>query len=399
MAHASSYTRIPLDNAAKILGIDPLHFNSVVTEFRPELNACDDLWFQYAPQREGQASREDLALALRMAEDQTFIHLGYPLVPIWVVDEEQKVPVTYDVSLVNRNYNSQGFSKSIRVDRGYALEGGVKAKSVIEENSAVVYSDNDGDGYDETATVVVPTTLTDGQEVHLYYPGESGSDYWEIRPITVSISANTATITFKKELAVLPDLIEKYASPSDPVLTVDGDDNNNFLEVADVYRVYNDPSDHGLIYAESTCDAGVETATIQITVRNGPLGVFSFRLAEWDSTNESWETGCSSVINPYRLLLKYRAGKVNHEMPRPYFDLEPQWERAIVYYAATLLDRAVSGCENTHNIWALYTEDLALSENGRSYSVAFADLANPLGTSRAALNLWKMIKRHRKAIR
>lgn len=393
MARADVYTRIPLDRAAQILGIDPLHFNSVVSDNRPEVYACDDLWFQYPSQRIGQASRDDLAIALRSAEDQVFVHLGYPLVPIWVQEEEQPL-------VVPGNLNSRGHHKSIRTSSGYIIAGGVRAKSLISAAAAVVYSDADGDGYAETATVTVPTSVTDGQEVHVYYPSKAGADAWEIRPITVTLSGGNAVIVFKKELAVDENLIEKYPSPDDPTIVVDGDDNNNFLATVDVYRVYHDGSDHGTMYGESSCDDNSPaTGTVELVVRNGPLGIFAYSQMDWNATDLEFNHPASPVYEAYRILLNYRAGVVNHFLPRPYLDMEPQWERAIVYYAVSLLDREVSGCENTHNIWAKQSEDLALSDQGKSYSVAFADLSNPLGTTRAALNLWKMIKRHRKAIR
>lgn len=410
MARASVYTRIPLDRAAAILGIDPLHFNGVVSSYRPELFACDDLWFQYASQREGQASREDLALALRAAEDKVFKELGYPLVPIWVRNEEHQLTHAYAVELVNPyGRNSRGLAKSVRSKLGYVIQGGIRAKSLIDDAAAVVYSDVDGDGYAETATVTVSTTVTDGQEIHVYYPGESGSDAWEIRPIRVTLSGGTATIKFRKELAPDVNLIEKYTHPGDNTLTINGDDNANFLATVDVYRVYNDPSVQATLYSEfescnacggSGCDyCEADSTTACLYVRNGKLGILAYTPGDWDAEEENFVSPENTISEPDKIVISYRAGLVNHDLTYPYLDMEPQWERAIVYYAISLLDREMSGCENTHNIWTYQNEDLAKSVSSQgssvSYSINFTDMSNPFGTTRAALDLWRMVKRHR----
>jgi hypothetical protein len=399
MARASVYTHIPLDRAAQILGIDPLHFNSVVSAIRPEESACDDLWFQYPSQREGQASREDLALALRTAEDRTFFYLGYPLVPTWFQSEEHMLPRPYATELAAVGWNSRGSLKSIRSDFTQVIEAGIRAKTLVQANNTITYTDVDGDGYPEEAEITLATTVTIGQELHVYYPGEGGSDFWEVRPVTVTLSGGNAVITFRREQVANKDLLERYASPFNPTLVVDGDDDANFLTLVDVYRVYNDPSTQGVMYAEDSCTDGVTSDTAQLTVRNGKLGIFAYQHRAWDATTSSWVAPTATLVEPFRMLISYRAGLINYNLPRPLLDMEPRWERAIVYYASSLLDREVSGCENTHNIWAKMTEDLAKTDGGKSFSLGFDDLRSPLGTTRAGLDLWRMIKRERVASR
>lgn len=406
MARTDVYTRIPLDRAAAILGIDPLHFNSVVSDNRPEVYACDDIWYQYPSQNVGQASREDLAIALRTAEDRIFDILGYPLIPIWIKDEVHPIPKPYAVEL-GHGYNSIGQPKSVVAKYGEVISGGTKAVSLIDDNAVIVYSDPDGDGYDERATVTVNTTVTAVEEIHIFYPGKDGRDVWEIRPITVSISGGVATITFRRELAVLETLIERYGTPVNPTITVDGDDDANFLTAVDVYRVYTDTTNQAVMYAPNGCYGcdgsgctvcGSQNNTACLYIRNPRLGIVAFSPATWDEEDERFET--PSCIYPADYIkISYRAGKINHDQEYPYSRMDPQWERGIVYYAASLLDREVAGCENTHNIWNYLNEDLAKSESSGgtsiSYSILFSDFSNPLGTTRAALDLWRLVKRHR----
>lgn len=135
MARSDVATLIPLDRAARILGIDPYHFNSIVTSRRPEKSSCDDIWFQYAEQRIGQASRYDLSVALSKAEEQTAEYLGYYPMPTWIEGEDCTVTRPFAVELTNRNgINSMGRAKSIRTQRGFVVETGSRAKTLIEAN-------------------------------------------------------------------------------------------------------------------------------------------------------------------------------------------------------------------------------------------------------------------------
>lgn len=410
MARSDIVTLIPLDRVAKILGIDPFHFNMITTLRRPQNNACDDIWFQYADQRIGQASRYDLSVALFEAEQQVTKYLGYSTIPTWISEEERQIVKPYAVELTNyRGINSRGKSKSVRSKLGYIVEAGSRAKTVIESDATVVYSDANGDGYDELATVTVNTTITDEQEICVYFAGKDGEDRWEIRPIDVSIESGVATITLQKYLVPLPDLWEREPSEDDPQWrTINGDDAANFVEVIDVYRVYTDVTKQATLYYENSCihcggngceACGFETESACLRIRDSRLGIFSYSAATWNEDSESFVFSESCYSNPSKIKINYRAGFINESTsakPKyPYKQMDTMWERAIAYYAFSLLDRADNVCDNTQNIWKHMTEDLALSEGGRSFSMAFKHMQNPLGTTRAAINLWRMIEQNR----
>lgn len=412
MARSDVVTLIPLDRAARILGIDLFHFNMITTLRRPQNNACDDVWFQYADQRIGQASRYDLSVALFEAEQQTTKYLGFSPMPTWVSDEERQIAKPFAVELVNhRGINSRGKSKSLRTKLGYLREAGVRAKTLIQANAAVVYSDANGDGYSELATVTVNTTVTDTQEIYAYFAGKSGEDRWEIRPIDVSIAGGVATITFQRYLVPLPDLWERDPSEDDPQWrTINGDDIANFVTVVDIYRVYTDETDQATLYYESNCincngsgcsACAFDSESACLRIRDMRLGLFSYAAAEWDEDNDRFIFSDNCYSNPSKIIVNYRAGFINEgtsAKPKfPYRQMDTMWERAIVYYAFTLMDRADTNnlCGNTQNIWSTMTEDLASIDNGRSHALSFKHMQNPLGTSRAAINLWRMIEQHR----
>lgn len=407
MARADVTTLIPLDRAAYVLGIDPAHFNGIVTLRRPNNNACDDFWSQFAWQHTGRASREDLAVALRQAEDLVITLLGFSPVPMWVESEEKIVQKPYAVELTNlRSLNSRMQYKSIRANLGYVIEAGLKTKALIQASAAIVYSDADGDGYNELATVSVATTVTSTEQIHVYFPGEAGDDRWEIRPIDVSIAGGTATITFSRFLVPLPDLWIQDPPESDPVWRdIDGDVIGNFLTVVDVYRVYTDPSQHATFYHEDSCTScggsgcaacAFDTQTACLKIRDSRLGLLAYTPATWNATTLEYDYSSDTCLNdPDKILINYRAGLINRREKHPYWDLEPQWERAIVFYAYTTLDRHDSRCQNTHNIWLNMSEDLSKVQQDHSYILSPEDLRSPFGTTRAGLNLWRLIQRHR----
>jgi hypothetical protein len=411
MARSDILTMIPLDRAAKIIGIDPYHFNSITTLRRPETNACDDIWFQTSDQRVGQLSRDDLAIALKQAETIVSNYLGYFLIPQWIQNEEQIVTKPYSPELFNfTGRNSRGQPKSVVTSKGYVIEGGVKAKTLILAGAAVVYSDANSDGFDELATVSVVTSVTEPQEIHVFFPGKSGSDKWEIKPITVSISGGTATITFPKYLSPNPNLWTNEPLEGDILRTINGDSNSNFLSTLDVYRVYNDPSNQAVLYCEGcSCDScggsgcvvcGWTTNSGCIRVRDSRRGIITYTAAVWNSGTLSFDSLADCCWSePDKLYINYRSGIRNYDLDQPDLQMAPAFERMIVYYALTLIDREMNGCENSRNIWKHQNEDLAKSESSSSGSVSYSltgrMASNPLGTKRAAINLWRALEQNR----
>lgn len=402
MARASIVTLIPLDRASRIIGIDPYHFNGIYTSRRPIVAAADDVWSQYTWQQIGQASREDLAQALRYAEDETAKYLRYYPVPAWIENEEHQIEKAYATELVSNGLNSYLKRKSIQTDYGYVQDVGKRASVAIQLAAAVVYSDADGDGYNELATVTVATTVTDPEEIHVYFTGYSGEEEWEVRPVDVSIVAGVATITFAAYLVPNPLLWEQDPSPSDPAWrAIDGDNVNNFVRTVDVFRVYIDPSDEATMYWEDCSDCGScavcapSTHAACLYIRDKRLGIVSYSPATWNAATLSYVSATPSSYDADKISINYRAGLVDSRTKTPYLRMAAHWERAIVYYAMTKMDRAWSKYENTHNIWKEQMEDLARVQPDRSFVVSEKDLHNPLGTTKAAINLWRLIEQSR----
>ena len=404
MARSSIVTQIPLDRVASILQIDPLHFNSVVSSRRPLRNVCDDIWFQHDYQSTGRVSRESMAAALYHAEMSVAAYLGYPRLPLWVVDEEHELPRTLRPELISEaSFNVRGKKKSIRAEWGYVIDLGVRALTAIQLAAAAVYSDSDGDGYKETVTVTVVTTVTDEQEICVFYPGKSGDPAWEIRPTVVSISAGTATIVFNREQAALEALLEELNDTADRPPTIDGDDDANFLTTVDVYRVYTDRSTQATFIAEgdSDCDdttegCGTTETSGCLSIRDSRLGILAYDRADWDSTTSKFVSASFAGEEPDKVRISYVTGKLNKSATYPKRQMDPRWERLIIFYAFTLLDTEVTGCENTKRIISHMRTDLAKSiSGGESWATSGKILDCPLGTTRAATQLFRLIETER----
>lgn len=406
MALAPTTTLIPLDRFATILQIDPLHFNGVVSENRPTRNACDDLWFQHDYQWAGRVSRESLAEALYQAEQTVAGYLGFMPLPAWIAAEECRIdqpllPESYSLLSVNL----RGFKKSIRAKWGMVQSTGRRGSTLISAGAAVVYSSVDGDTYKEHAQVVVATTVTDPDEISIFYPGKSASPAWEIRPTTVVISGGNATITFRREQAAIESELEKQNDMAEGAsgITINGDDDTKFLTTVDVYRIYNDPSQQATFLTEDTCGScdgdgcavcGLTADTGCLSIRDQRLSILAYNSAVWNAVTQTFDSApFNAGREPDRIKIWYRAGLRDENQTLPNRQMHPMWERMICFYAVTLLDTEVSGCENTKRIFFHQREDLALStKSGTSFSLSPANLDCPLGTSRAAIALWRAIQ-------
>jgi len=393
MARASTYTWLPLDRFFKIMGANPFHSNGIYTELQPVRSGCDDFWLQYDWQDSQHVSREDLAEAIKDAEQQISNYVGYNLLPDWEIDERQDTERPGDPTLFSSGISIRGQRKTIRTDKYHVISGGQRTKTAIEAGAAIVRSDDDGDGYAETCTVVSATSVTDVNEIRLYYPSENAADKWEIRPLeSVSISGGNVTITFKIWQIPLPELLERLDATS-----INGDVAANFITTADVYRVWNNPAVQVQFMWEPfpycSCDTGT-CASCQhgtqygcLLARDYRLGRFAYAPATY-SDGAFTETYFSECRDPDQMRLWYQSGYQDKSRERPWQQLDPFWEKAIAYFAVSLLDREICECEPLIVFWQKWQRDLS-QVDARSYTKSFRDLDNPFGSWQGAIYAWR----------
>ncbi len=70
-------------------------------------------------------------------------------------------------------------------------------------------------------------------------------------------------------------------------------------------------------------------------------------------------------------------------------------ERLLVYYALSLADKAICGCDNFSSHLAYELQDLAEVGDTKRFQVTFKQMDCPLGTKRAAIRMWDYIQQNK----
>lgn len=420
MARAEVRPKLPLDVWAKNMGLNPLHFNGVYIEDRPPAT-CEQPWLQFAWQTADRVGREEIARAILQAEADIERFLGYRLLPAWEEDEWRDTVRPTQKELFNLTSTEiRSFAQAVKANWGHMVTGGVRANELLEADSTITYTDPDGDGYAELATVTA--TVVAGQdpcEIRIYFPVSNGmvatgaEDQWEIRPTNVSVSGTTATITFRRELAVLPELQLDIVPDADDshLRGVIGTVDANFLATVDVYRVYNDPQTQVLMMWETLglgCDncAGNGCAQCQYSTQTGCFtargdikqGLVGYRPATWNSTNLEFDAAALAVARqPDIVRLWYFAGLREKGLTCSILEMSKEWEQVVSRYATAILDRMVCACTNVHSNVEYWQQDLAI-RGKEGLFVPRDQLDNPFGTRRGAVAAWQKVTANGAAI-
>lgn len=403
MARANTYTWLPLDRFFELMGIHPLHANQFTSALIVSQSYCGDTWYQYDWMHADRTSRESIAMAIKQAEDKISEFVGFNLIPDWEIDERQRTTRPVSPEIFSYGVQPRWTAKSITVNKGWVLTGGMQAKTLIQAGVAITRSDEDGDGYKETAIVTVATSVTDTDEIRVYFPGMGGEDIWEIRPLkSVDIVAGVATIEFRSWQIPDPDLWETMV-----LSTIDADVDANYIPTIDVYRVYNDPSKMVQFLWEgipNTCGCGDEgcaecskySQNGCLSVRNERLGQFMYRPATYDSdTGQYQSTEWVMSREPEAMRLWYLAGWQNEKLPRPLVQMDYYWEPAVAYYAASLLERPICGCNNAAEFVKTWMEDLARVGTDHSWQTTASQQDNTFGSRRGAIYAYNRAKDRR----
>lgn len=404
MARASIRTWLPLDRFARIVGISPLHFNQAYhTTLAPLNSSCAEAWMQHAWQGNDRLSREDLARAIAQAELMLSKEVGYNLVPDWTADEKvMTTKLAHPPLFSTGEMNARFMKRSITASKNHIISAGRKLSTLIQAGAAVVYSDPDGDGFNELATITVASTC-ELCNVRIYFTNPyffgTCDDEYEIRPICVVESpADTLTITLDAWLLLLPQFAERFGAA-----TIDAGNAANYEATVDVYCVTNDPSLEAYLIWEQEpnyCGCGSSSCAICsyaqqagcVAVRNHRLGIFSYASADWNATTEEYDmTELAVARDPDRLRLWYYSGWKDESLDCPTRDMDREWERVVAYLAIALIDQEFCGCTNVKARMNYWREDLAQLKRDGGWNVSPETLNCPWGTRRGALYAWQFI--------
>ena len=245
-------TLLSLSHYAKIMGINPLHFAGANTPgLTPQVfpvTSCSKLWSKYDWQDYDAVGTYQIAELIYEAENEVANVLGYWPAPYWIESELHQYPAPFNRELIGNGLNVRGEQKSVISSYGKVINPGKRAVSLVETattaGSTLVYSDDDGDGFYETATITVPTTVTDAKELKVFFNGMGGELEWEIRSARSRIiSGGNVQFVFDSWLFIDPELYELPPN-TDEVEAIDVSTVANFVASVDVYREYIDFTDN-----------------------------------------------------------------------------------------------------------------------------------------------------------
>lgn len=367
MARADARTLGLLNRWAVFMHEDPWRFNQILGQgVRIIPNCQNQPYIQYERQYIADALVESIVKAAE--------YLGYWPSPHWITDEI--IPINSDL-----HWSAQTLATRF----GYITAFGKRAVSQIAANVTISYTDSNNDNIDDLATLTVTgVTNIAADEIQVFFRQEDGAEadadeYWQIEPLKVVKSGDTATITGPRWLFVHPVNVwaNEYQSGSAEKYYGETTDDTCFVTEVDVYRVYANPTDAAQLLMNSSI-VGSENAVESVTGQtvNDLMGHFT----AYTSAAQSSPLGV-----PFSLRVSYRAGyplEANGQMDK-------QFAQAIVRYANTLMPQQPQMCDRTVGMWS---DDRAVSPD-----IAARDTWTPppFGISNAGLYAWSVISSRR----
>jgi hypothetical protein len=440
IAEPLPYTLLAPARYAQILSVNPVHFQGAVgiTVFPirggDSNNRANDLWPRYSWQQSDHVSMEDLSRAIYDAEQDIARELGWYPAPWYVSEEIQQFPRHYRPDVFRwGGRNVRGMRASVITDFAKVIAGGRRDVDLIGTANVaavvapgtIVYSDEDGDGFNETATITLTTTYgaAFARYFKVYHADYDGDQAWEIRPArSKSITGTTWTGVFSSWLFVNPDTQGRY--PTDEGwsgIDIQTDD-SNFVTSVEVYYEYVDNAQvsaefywepcptHAILSSVCVCCGGTgceacthDTQTGCLHVRDAERGIVVPQPANYDSDDSEWDQSTFTYCrDPEFVKLWYYAGEyedrfLNGTLLDP---LSDYWAHAIAWLATTKLERPFCSGGNVTALAERLREDLSFSGAGGAYQADPAALANPFGPQRGAIMAWQRVTKfalHRRA--
>lgn len=423
----SPETLLPIDDFRALMGLHPWHFFGLANDSLPVTSSCKDTLKRYTWQGVDAIGRDEIQAAIARAEALLAEWLGYNVAPKYEVITQQWQRY-FDLSHVRvGNIRAPWHRIGVKLGpdhpRGYVQKLGFQRHTALSVAAVITYSDEDGDSLNDTFSVSVATSVTDPDEIAVYFTsterfdGSSIEDErWRIRPVKVTIAGGTATIKGKRWLLVKPVL---YEAPG--LDDIDPSDTTKFPTQLDIYRVWIDPDGvvtdtsqaallwetnpaHGTWCCCNTCavttppnsfaDPGAEArAVARVGIRDSRLGIVTPGEAILDTTTGIWAeaSSWSAIKEPDRVTVRVLSG-----YPLSSGQVNPTMKPLIAQLAAAELGRILPACEQARHQIAHWQFDLARTAgaNDESYGlVAREDLLSPFGTKRGQMMAWKFVKR------
>lgn len=408
-------TWLSLARYAQIMGVPPVHFfGSQASQAFPITGQCSNAWPRHSWQNKGRTSREEILLLIQQAELEMAEFMGFNLAPAFVLNEVHSYPRFWRRTsfAITGGLDVRGGYKRLALKNGGKLiQSGKRTASLIGTattgDGTLVYSDEDTDGFAETATISLLTTETEVCELRAFVTGLGGQAEWEIRPAKSKIiSGGSVTMTFNSWLFVNPDTDAAYPT-ADAYKAIDISTTVNYVSSVDIYRVY---ADNTLVSARffweraGTCTecGGTGCDACSLAYQDGCAmvgdvdGGFIVPIpAEYNATDGIWNhSGWIIGRDPDQVRVSYYAGDIDQSyLSGTSCDpLKALYAKAIAYLATARITMPICVCTELADNFESMREDMSLLGE-ESHLVSLDILDNPFGTRRGEIMAWNLIGR------
>lgn len=402
MATASTYTLLALDEWAAILGFSPFEFNGCFYP-APKSAQCRDIFKRY-PWQKDHLSIEEVAQAVADAEQMIANTCMFWPAPYYTLDEAIQYPRPYQRANFGLAGDWRGNWKTFATQWHKVISGGVFNRASIGTiaGADLTKLDLDGDGVYETFQAVITDvsigTLTDPYELGLYFVaadrhGEAIGEIWRIRPLKISITGNTATITGSRPLLIKPSP-EFGVSPAD----LDATDDTNYVTSVDCYRAFTDTTaTEALPYQGVAVWKNIPDCTQDCTfsIKELCLGEHNNEQGQIFASFGDTCTWPFPSREPDRVEVNYVSG-----VPLVQGRMDSNWARIVTYLSVSLLANEACGCERTKRIFDRWKAPIERFIDNTAKASAFADSDNPFPMTVGGLYAWNRCSelRHIEAI-
>jgi len=417
---------LPLDDFRRVLGFNPWHFWGLTNATVPVTSACNDVVREYAWQAADAVGRHEITEAIALAEARLADALQYHAAPKYEVLTIQW-PHYFDDGQIRLGPAQPPWHRlKVQLPKGKVRKIGFRRLDFIgARTNPITLSDQDGDGLNDTFEISFATTVTDPEEIAIYFeaadrwddPATTDVDAMEVyrvRPVRVTIAGGTATVRGRAWLIVKPTLYEGAQSADGLDPSVVGSLATNL----DAYRLWYDPSgvvadesqavmlwdtnpgdcggcccDAATLPASSSGDPAAEAyAVARAGISDSDNGLVVPAEATYNATTGIWcETGPSACREPDRVKLRVLSG-----VPLKGCQVDDRMRLVVARMAMADMAKPICACESANR--ELHTWQFDVSRTGGANDEQFGavsekDLGNPFGTRRGHIFAWREVER------
>lgn len=418
---------LPLDTLRAFLQYNPYHFFGLSNSNIPLNSQCNTLVAEYGFQDALRVGRAEIRERILYAEQKLADYLRYDVAPRYRVDT---LPWVTRFDHISRRWgvNSNGEYMSLTLPYGYTQAVG--AETVTSIATSVAITTTLAYRMSDTFTLSVATTVTDPDEIAIYFNAtdraaasgvtdEPVSQRWRIQPVSVSIVAGVATIKGSTWLLVKPTHYQGFSAPGsglDPATA------GVLATSLDVARVWIDPDGETVTTAGATliwetwpwpgycvaCSsaspnnpysadpAATGQAVARCGIRDVEMGIVTPGSAVYSATATppQWiATPFANCTEPDRVTVRYLGG-----LPLVNGRMNSFWAEIVCMLTVAEIPGPICACKETNQRLDRWQFDLARSSGngGEQYAyISSDDLNGPFGTRRGQVEAWRRVKQLR----